>query len=350
MDKAQVVGAAINRDRYDIAVEIVDAAIHATPREFTESSLTRERLLEYALHDISKLFVAIISNRPSIFRKYVEWQRSMFLHRHIPMMVVRRHLEALESIVLRRLDPEGAEIVRAIIAEAYAGLDSILSEDLTYLDPEAPLYGVASRYLELLRNRHASEAIETVLHAVDEGLPILRVYLEVIQPVQHEVGRLWQRNELTVSEEHYATDATRTLMSRLRGRFTPVERRGISILTACLGGELHDIGARMVSDFFELSGFDSYFTGANTPHDQIVEEIHRHNPQVLALSATMTLQVRLAYELIDQVRREFDQDVHILVGGYAFNENPGLWTDVGADSFAPNAQDAIVMLDERFQR
>lgn len=348
MDKAQVVGAAINRDRYDIAVEIVEAAIHSTPVEFAQSSLSREHLLEYALHDISKLFVAIISNRPALFRKYVEWQRAMFVHRHIPMIVVRRHLQSLEEIITRRLDPEGAEIVRAVIGEAYAGLDSILSEELTHLDPEAPLFPLASRYLELLRNRRAQEAVETIILAVDQGLSIFRVYLEIIQPVQHEVGRLWQRNEMTVSEEHYATDAGRTLMSRLRARFTPTERRNISILTACLGGELHDIGARMVSDFFELSGFDSYFTGANTPHDQIIEEIQRHNPQVLALSATMTLQVRLAYELIDQVRTKFGRDVHILVGGYAFNENPGLWTDVGADSFAINAQEAIAMLDERF--
>lgn len=348
MDKAQVVGAAINRDRYDIAVEIVEAAIHSTPEEFSRSTLTREHLLEYALHDISKLFVAIVSHRPSIFRKYIEWQRSMFTHRHVPMIVVRRHLETLEKIVTRRLDAEGAELVRSIIAEAYAGLDSILSEEQPNLDPEAPLYPLASRYLELLRSRRSGEAIEAIIHAVDEGLSIFRVYLEIIQPVQHEVGRLWQRNEMTVSEEHYATDTTRTLMSRLRGRFTPVERRGTSILTACLGGELHDIGARMVNDFFELSGFDSYFTGANTPHDQIIEEIGRHKPRVLALSATMTLQVRLAYELIDQVRVEFGPSVHVLVGGYAFNENPGLWSDVGADSFALNAQEAIAMLDERF--
>ncbi len=341
MDKAQVVGAAINRDRYDIAVEIVEQLMTDAPHHASKWGLGRELLLEFALRDVGKLFIAVVSHRPDLFRRYMEWQRSLFFHRDIPMAVVHAHLGVLERTLAKRLDNEAMSIVEPMIAAGYAALNGVLAEERSALDPEAPLYRLAHRFLELIRERRAEDAIAEIVTAVEEGLDVTRVYLELIQPVQQEVGRLWQRDEMSVLEEHYATDAGRTLMARLRANFAPIERRDSSVLTACLGGELHDLGAHMVHDFFTLAGFQTYFTGANTPHDQILTELRRSRPGVLALSATMTLQVRLAYDLIDLVRREVKPKIHVIVGGYAFNQNPGLWRDIGADSFSPDARGAI---------
>jgi methanogenic corrinoid protein MtbC1 len=40
---------------------------------------------------------------------------------------------------------------------------------------------------------------------------------------------------------------------------------GKVVTLACVEGELHEVGARMASDFLEMAGFDVRFLGANVP-------------------------------------------------------------------------------------
>lgn len=345
MDTAQVVGALINRDRFQIAAEITEELFRDSREALEVFNLDQETMLQHALHDVSKLFMAIISHRPALFQKYIEWQRSVFHHRSVPVAVIQQHLEVMERIVLARLEAEHTAIVTPVFAAAYQTLQSIIAPEEPFIRPGSPHADIATGYLADLVAHRAEEAVDRILTAVAEGLPVHSAYLHIIQPVQQEVGRLWQINELSVTEEHYATEASRTLMSRLRGHFSPDTRRDMRVVTACLGGELHDIGARMVNDFLHLGGFETYFTGANTPHHQIIQTIQKTDATVVALSATMTLQVRLALDLIDRIRQEFHRDVRVMVGGYAFNQHESLWKDVGADAYASRADEAVRVIE-----
>ena len=63
-----------------------------------------------------------------------------------------------------------------------------------------------------------------------------------------EVGRLWQMNRLSVAQEHYVTAATQLIMSQLYPLVFRTARRDRRIVAACVGGELHELGVRMVAD------------------------------------------------------------------------------------------------------
>lgn len=346
MDTAQVAGAKINRERREIATEAA-AQLIGENRELLEAQgLSEHDLVEYALHDLSKLFIAVISHRPQLFVKYIQWQRSVFYHRDIPAFAVAVHLETLGTILQKRLLPEEFAVVAEVLDAGQRTLAGTMLIEESFIDVEAPYSAFAVRYLELLRDNRERDAVELIENAVDEGISIEDIYVYIIQPVQQEIGRLWQINEITVAEEHAATEISRGAMAALRRRIVPPYKRNQRILTACLGGELHDLGARMVSDFFYLAGYESYFTGANTPHRIINDELHKRSISVLALSATMTIQVRQAIDLIDAVKKEFADSVQILVGGYAFNEHPTLWRDVGADGFAPDAREAVRQVEK----
>jgi len=345
MDIAQLAGAALNRNRLEIAYEITDELARTQRAAGAPESLSREALLEYTQHDLSKLFVSIVSHRPELFRKYVEWQRSLFVHRDMPSATILNHLLITRSVLSRHLSPDEMGSVEAILAGAETALGGIMEPEAPYVCSNAPHADLAARYLSLLIERRGDEGIALVCRAVDAGLDTSAAYLDIIEPVQREVGRLWQINELSVGGEHYATETSRNLMAALRTRFSPRSRRDTAVVTACLGGELHDLGARMVSDFLYLGGYRSIFVGANTPHNTILTEIERSGAAVLALSATMTLQVRNAYELIDRLRRQFGRHVQVLVGGYAFNQLPSLVADIGADLYADRADHAVEIID-----
>jgi methanogenic corrinoid protein MtbC1 len=203
---------------------------------------------------------------------------------------------------------------------------------------------LARQYLDALLRGDRRTACELVLNAVGQGTSAKDVYLQLFQPTQHEIGRLWQMNRITVAQEHYCTAATQLIMSQLYPHVFATERIGRRLVATCVGDELHELGVRMVADLFELEGWDTYYLGANAPADTILQAVEAQRVDVLAISATMTFHVREVAALIDRVRRhEASRDVTILVGGYPFNVAPGLWQEVGADGYARDAEQAVML-------
>jgi methanogenic corrinoid protein MtbC1 len=165
----------------------------------------------------------------------------------------------------------------------------------------------------------------------------------VLQPVQYEIGRLWHIREISVAQEHFASSVTQLVMAQLYP-FISVKRQEKakgSIVAVCVSGELHEIGIRMVADFFEMEGWSTHFLGANMPLNDIVETLHTHKAGLLAVSASMSSNVLKAKKLITAVRSSPSHSIKVMVGGYAFNSVPDLWKDVGADYYAENAESAL---------
>ncbi len=120
-----------------------------------------------------------------------------------------------------------------------------------------------------------------------QGGAIQDLYIHVFQCVQRELGRLWQINQITVAQEHYCSASTQLIMSQLYPYIFAGEKNGRKMVAACLGGELHEIGLRMVADIFEMGGWDTFYLGANTPPESIVQMLVVEQAELLALSATM---------------------------------------------------------------
>ena len=206
----------------------------------------------------------------------------------------------------------------------------------------SPFYGIAQAYLDALLAADRTKAKRIIADALCDGLTIRNLYLGVFQPVQHEVGRLWLINKVSITEEHFCTAATQTIMSDLYPQIISSSRCGKTMVAACVGAELHEIGVRMVADFFEMEGWDTYYLGAGIQYDQLLSAIEQRKPDLVALSATMTYHVAKVQELIATVRSTFSTTTpRIMVGGLPFNMDPGLWRTVGADVWAPDAEKAV---------
>jgi methanogenic corrinoid protein MtbC1 len=137
-------------------------------------------------------------------------------------------------------------------------------------------------------------------------------------------------------------------MSQLYPRIFGTTRVGRCLVATCVGGELHEIGVRMVADLFEMAGWDSYYIGANAPVQGVLQALEERQADVLAISATLTVHVGQVREMIERVcmaNQEYGSSTGrgpiILVGGYPFLISPKLWQRVGADGFAANAREAV---------
>jgi methanogenic corrinoid protein MtbC1 len=200
---------------------------------------------------------------------------------------------------------------------------------------------LAREYLGRLLDQDRKAASRLVLDAVDDGLDLPAVYLHVFQPSLWEVGRLWSVNELSIAEEHYATAATQLVMSQLYPRLFEGARRDRAMVATSVGGNLHEIGVRMVSDFFEMEGWDTLYLGANTPPDEVAESARSHEADLVALSVTLDRHLPALRDALDALQPLRQEGLKVLVGGAPFREDPDLWVEVGADGSGSDAREAI---------
>jgi methanogenic corrinoid protein MtbC1 len=207
---------------------------------------------------------------------------------------------------------------------------------------EGDLADLTKQYLNNLLQSDRHAASKLIKDAVENGTSIKEIYLQVFQQSQIEIGRLWQTNQITVAQEHYCTATTQLIMSQLYPYIMNAERINKRLLAVCVGGELHEIGVRMVADFFEMAGWDTYYIGANTPIESILETLHTQKIDLIAISATITYNIPEVSKLINSIKSsDVGSNIKILVGGRPFNISQELWKKVGADGYAPDAEKAI---------
>jgi methanogenic corrinoid protein MtbC1 len=277
-----------------------------------------------------------------LFLEYIRWVKSLFVSIDVPNESFKESLRVMREVILEREELPGSDEVVELLEKSIADFDHLETEEPSYISEKRPLGTLARQYLDALLGRRRDEAMRLVLDSVEGGTDIRDIYQHVFQPTQWEIGRLWQENEVSVAQEHYCTAVTQLVMSRLYPYIFRQEKHGRVFVGTSVGDELHELGIRMIADFFELDGWDSHFLGANTPAESIVETVAETRADVLGISVTITYHIDQARRIIEQLRSRPDlSGVKILVGGYPFNLDPELWKKVGADGTAATADGAI---------
>jgi MerR family transcriptional regulator, light-induced transcriptional regulator len=197
------------------------------------------------------------------------------------------------------------------------------------------------RYLAVQLAGDRREALRLL---VDEGLlrgiPVQDIHLKIIQPAQYEIGRLWQENLISVAQEHLATAISQLALSYLYRHLPRDPSNGKAVMLACVEGELHEVGARVASDFLEMAGFDVRFLGANVPTSHLVRMVREQPPDLLALSVTMTYHLPALRAALDEVRAAAPR-LPIAVGGLAFNWVPGLEKELNVAFHGRDARELV---------
>jgi len=203
--------------------------------------------------------------------------------------------------------------------------------------------------LSVLQQRYlaaqlAGDRREALRLLVDEGLlrgiPLQDIHLKIIQPAQYEIGRLWQENRISVAQEHLATAISQLALSHLYRHLPRDPFNGKVVMLSCVEGELHEVGARMASDFLEMAGFDVRFLGANVPTHHLVRMVREQTPDLLALSVSMTYHLPALRTALEQVRAVAPR-LHIAVGGLAFTWVPGLERELGVSFHGKDARELV---------
>ena len=284
---------------------------------------------------------ALWFEEPALLDDYAVWCKTLFENLDLPLEWIEGSLRCVAETLDAALPVPQAEVARSYVENAVDKLHSASTETSSFILPGTPLGDLSERYLNTVLTGRRFDAIRMLRDAVDAGASVRDIYLDVLQPAQREIGRLWLVNELSVAQEHRVSSVTQVAMAQICERGFTGQRSDRILVVACVGTELHELGARMVADLFELDGWTTYYLGANTPRTAVVEAVRECSADVLALSATLASTVGEIAEVIQEIRAdETLAGTKVLVGGYPFNVAPSLWRHVGADGHAPDAETA----------
>lgn len=293
------------------------------------------------------LFDAASIGAPGLFINYVAWGRVLLKHLGIEPEIFLENLQFMQKECCKELQQPFAGQVDSIMQLAIERFPTMTDTVPSFIDEEDENGKVASEYLTAILRSDRTKAQDVIKNAQLKGLDVKDIYLSIFQKVQHEVGRRWQHREISVAQEHYATAVSQQLMAQIYPSILTAGIKKGSIVVACVGNELHEMGARMVSDFLEMDGWDVSYLGSNTPTASIISYLKQRKAGMLMISATMGYNVKNVRELVRSVRSDGELNmVKIVVGGYPFNQIVDLWRSVGADGYARDAEEVLIVANE----
>jgi MerR family transcriptional regulator, light-induced transcriptional regulator len=194
----------------------------------------------------------------------------------------------------------------------------------------------ADAFLEACLAGDRRQALLVARAALEHGVPHL--YLEVVEVAMQRLGDLWCDDRINVAEEHLATAVAESAMAALYPELAwPIN--GPTAFIACVEGERHQFGARIVDDLLSFAGWNALFFGADLPRSSLVEKAAKLRPVFVGLSITLPHLLPTAEQTIAELRAAVP-GVRLLVGGRAVIQlaDP---TILGADAHALNATDAV---------
>ncbi|MEV4018642.1 cobalamin-dependent protein [Nonomuraea angiospora] len=185
-------------------------------------------------------------------------------------------------------------------------------------------------------------AADAALAALDAGMPMETLLLDVVAAVQSRVGREWAADRITVAQEHTATAVNERVLATLAHQPSARGKPGRGRVTvACVHGEWHAFPARLLAEVLRLRGWHVDYLGAQVPAPHLVAHLHRTNPDAVALSGSLAPRLPAAHAAITSCQAA---GTPVLAGGAAFGPDGRYARLLGADAWAPDACAAADLL------
>jgi methanogenic corrinoid protein MtbC1 len=165
--------------------------------------------------------------------------------------------------------------------------------------------------------RHDVEALRGHMSHALSRLGLGRFVLDVIAPLNLQVGEAWMQGRLAVFEEHLYTEAVQVVLRSALHQLPPLPDSGPRVLLGTVPGEPHGLGLLMAEAVLALEGCHCVSLGVQTPIWDIVRAATVLHCDVVALSYTGCVNPNQVIEGLVELRSKLPAQVAVWVGGSA---------------------------------
>ena len=185
---------------------------------------------------------------------------------------------------------------------------------------------------------------ELTKKALEAGISPNEILSEGLIAGMNKVGALFQAGDVFLPDVLVSARALSMGMMHLKPYFHSgaVKHKG-KVVIGTVQGDLHDIGKRVVSMFFEGGGWDVIDIGVNISAQKFLDAVAEHSPQAVALSALLTTTM-VNMEHITRMIKTAQPGVKVVIGGAPVTQS---FADrISADCYSPDPQGALEFLNK----
>jgi corrinoid protein of di/trimethylamine methyltransferase len=188
----------------------------------------------------------------------------------------------------------------------------------------------------------AEAAEKWAKEAVEKGVDPIQAADALTEGIR-QIGDGFGRGEYFLPDLVMAGEAMKRALPPLEEAIKKAGKTREALAKFVIGtvaGDIHDIGKTIVITLFQAAGFDVVDLGVDLPAEKFVEAVKEHKPDVLGLSALMTMTMFEQMKVIEALKAAgIREEVKIMVGGGAITTDFAQM--IGADGYASNAPEAV---------
>ncbi len=178
-----------------------------------------------------------------------------------------------------------------------------------------------SAFLQSLIDGSEEATANVFITAHLEGKSLTEIIDRLVCPAMREIGELWHRNEISVAQEHLATRTAVSALYKLRNALTVPEMKNRLAICCAMDGDLHELPTLLAQIAIENEGLEVINFGAATPLYCLADEVVRHSPNFVCISAAVINDLeRLTRDYKDFREKIVKLEIPVLLGGRVFED------------------------------
>lgn len=188
-------------------------------------------------------------------------------------------LKISEAVSL--LKGEGRQETAAAAPREPAPLPEPVSP-ITEFRRESPYARVRADLFTALVSYQGREASQILARLVT--VPFVTRLQEIYFPVLHEIGDRWERGEISVAQEHYASGLIKSHLAAIFVSTDPPELDAPHAVCVTMPHDEHEIAALAMAIYLSLQGRRVTYLGSKLPREELVGFCEKQRPDLLCIS------------------------------------------------------------------
>lgn len=188
---------------------------------------------------------------------------------------------------------------------------------LQQADRMSDLADLAWAFVEEGAKGRFAAAAQLVIGADDVGVPLVRIFNDVLMPAMIEVGNRWATGEVVVAQEKQFSEVATELVIELSRRHLANDPHATPLVAACVKGTRHQLGLRMLVGILRSEGYRVHYLGADVDPEFLVQAVRMHRPRGVLLSADLPERLPAVGASVQALKEAFGADPlpPVIVGG-----------------------------------
>lgn len=237
----------------------------------------------------------------------------LFLKRHIDSGVS----PSQASLLLRRQPSRPADSVR--------------------IESQQPIIAMQQSLLDAFARSDETAARQIL----DEAFALFApepVALEIVEPTLRAIGDKWVRNEMTVWQEHLASNLVQQKLFSVLQSQPAASMMAPHLVAACAPSEEHQLGLVILALIARRQGWRVSYLGRNTPLDDILHHARQTQPNAIVISVTTAVGLAGLIPWLDAAKRP---STPLVFGGRMPNLLPSLREHLPGTFLGENTMAAV---------